>query len=413
METENRQEALRQLLDLAAAKGYVTFDDIFECSEAFSLSIGDLDWLSESAATRNIIIYETEPSAVDIDSDDHDDFAQVDYEETFQAIVEAYPDLAPVVDEIRSIKPPQRGEVSRLKYQVKEGNAHARMRMIEMYMRIALRIAWQRSQTFDLDLEDTLSDAFIGLTIAVDKYDPDHSGPFISYASMWIFQNIQREQCTRNHCVYFPVHRREPYYIMYPLLKDRGCTECDKLISCPKVREMIRNRVECDDDEVDYIIMATISPVSVAYATKLVRRCDYIYETTGEKVSFPEEAWLKYDDDEILDKAHSSGRIKRVMEKLNDFPERNRDIILWRYGFKDGKEHTLEEVGQIFDLTRERVRQLEQKYLRKLEVIERRKPGRKPSSNMDYTMPDQAPKRRGRPPKKKIPQKDVIGLNSI
>ena len=70
MERSNRQDALLQLLDLAAAKGYVTFDDVLNTSEKFSLSIQDFNWLSENVTSRNVIIYESEPEPVKADDED-------------------------------------------------------------------------------------------------------------------------------------------------------------------------------------------------------------------------------------------------------------------------------------------------------------------------------------------------------
>lgn len=67
-----------------------------------------------------------------------------------------------------------------------------------MYMRVALRISYARARDYDADLEATIGDAMVGLVNAVDKYDPDRSGPFVSYVSMWIYQNITREQATKN-----------------------------------------------------------------------------------------------------------------------------------------------------------------------------------------------------------------------
>lgn len=209
MEKDNRQAALNQLLAIAASNGYITFDDIMRCADDNSLSIGEFDWLAETAGSRNVIIYDEAPKPVSSDDDDYDDYAQIDYEQTFSEAIEMAPGIKALIESIRSIMPPQRGEVGRLKYQVREGNTHARKRMIEMYLRIAVRIAVSRAKAYNLDLEETVGDAFIGLMIAVDKYDPDHSGPFVSFASLWIYQNISREQSTCNPNMYFPVHRKE------------------------------------------------------------------------------------------------------------------------------------------------------------------------------------------------------------
>lgn len=369
MEKDRRQEALLQLLDLAAAKGYVTFDDVFDCGTRYELSIGDFDWLSESVTTRNIIVYESEPTTKD-ESDDVDDFAQSDYEETFQSIINVEPNLKPLIEEVRNIIPPQRGEVGRLKYQVKEGNQHARQRMIEMYMRVALRIAYARSRDYDTDLEATIGDAFVGLIYAVDKYDPDHSGPFVSYVSMWIYQNITREQSTQSPNIYFPVHRKELYFSVYPKLKAYGCTKCEQLQECQKVRQMIMKKTAADKDATEDMIMAILPMLPIHKLVKEVRRSDHIYETTGEKVSFPGEASLYYSDGEMLDTISSDHHMNRLEKVLDEMPERMRIILRGRLGF-DGTERTLEELGQQFGLTRERIRQIEKKGMHKLEVAEK------------------------------------------
>ena len=142
VEQGNRQKALERLLALAAAKGYVTFDDVFDCSSEFGLSFGAFDWLTENLSVRNIIIYDEDPGSVDLEDEDYGDYAQSDYEQLFCDIIEAEPSLESLINYIRNIKPPQWKETNNLKYQVKDGNTHARQRMIEMHMRHAVRIAW-------------------------------------------------------------------------------------------------------------------------------------------------------------------------------------------------------------------------------------------------------------------------------
>ena len=101
-------------------------------------------------------------------------------EEIYDEVIAMNNGLVPFISKIRSITPPQRGEVIRLIYQAKEGNPHARTRMIGMYLRLAVRIALQRAKAYDLDIEDTIGDACIGLVNAIDKYDPNVNGAFAS-----------------------------------------------------------------------------------------------------------------------------------------------------------------------------------------------------------------------------------------
>ena len=151
-----RQEALTYLLEKADKQGYVTFDDIMDCADANSLPIQDFDWLSSAITTRGILVYDEAPAAnnrivQDSEEDDYNDYAQSDYESVYDRIIELDESLRDFVTEVRNIKPPQWREFSQLKYQVTEGNIHARERMIEMHLRIALRIALQRAEAYDMD----------------------------------------------------------------------------------------------------------------------------------------------------------------------------------------------------------------------------------------------------------------------
>lgn len=374
MEKENRQAALRQLLALASSNGYVTFDDIMRLADEFSLSIGDLDWLTYTAGSRNIIIYDEAPTTIDSDDeDDYDDFAQIDYERTFFEAIEMCPGLEPLINEIRNIKPPQRGEVRRLKYQASEGNSHARERMIEMYLRVAVRIAVSRAKAFDLDLSETLGDAFVGLIIAADKYDPDYSGPFPSFASLWIYQNVSREQSTRNPNFYFPVHRKEWYYTMYPLLKARGCLDCDEVLKCVKVIDMICEKLQCERGQAPDVLLAAIPSLSL----------DELLEEN------PENPQFSYTDDEMMEELESTLRQEEVRQLLSHLSEKQRAVLADRYGLNDGVVRTLEEVGQKHGVTRERIRQIESSAIRK--VIAHYTGNFKPAERQDmHRKPDRA-----------------------
>ena len=241
MLTNARRDAYKHILNLAAEQGYVTVDNIMDVADKWQLPINDLDWLSNSLITNGIIIYDEPPikeHTVTAD-EDYDDYAQIDYDEIFRRIEEKEPSLKPLVNDVKQIKPPQYKEFARLIYQAKEGNLHARNRIVEMNLRLALKTALKRSEQFDANLIDCVEDACIGLLLAIEKYNPDINGVFASYASLWILQNISREQSTQRPDVYYPVHKKEQYYTMYPVLKNKGCVACKDIWNCDKVKNII------------------------------------------------------------------------------------------------------------------------------------------------------------------------------
>ncbi len=351
MERDNRNAALKNIMSLAKTKGFVTFDDLLETADTYSLSIGDLDWLSEAVHSRNVIVYDDAPDKDHSNQDDFDDYAQTDYEETFNKVIALNSALSTFIDSIRSITPPQRGEVSRLKFQVFEGNEHARTRMIEMYMRLAVRIAYQRSTAYDYDIDEAIGDAFIGLVTAVDKYDPFHSGPFVSFASMWIYQSISRRQSTQNPNVYFPPHQKDLYYAIYPYLKQYGCIGCDAVSFCNKAAETIQRKLGCSAAQIRDILSS-------------VQKCISYNEFVD---SNPNDYRLIDTDDRIIDFIEADERSHMVAEVLKKLPDRQREVITARFGFDDGTEKTLEQIGQRMGLTRERIRQIEDKAIKRIQ----------------------------------------------
>ena len=360
MERDNRLEALKKLLEIAASKGYVTFDIIMGCADDYALSLPDFDWLSNEAASRNIIIYDEEPSKKEIDEDEEvGDYAQVDYEAIYVEIVRLCPSLEDFVDSVRNLRPPQFRETARLKYLVKEGNAHARERMIEMHLRLALRIGFQRAKAYDADIEETIGDACVGLINAVDRYDPDTSGPFSSYASLWILQNVTREQPTQNPLMYFPVHKREDYYTVYPLLKSAGLLEYGDIERKPEAIELICKRLECNPSQLADIWKAVIPFYSLEEILSNPEEDEYRIHSAFNYDPLPA-------DEEAIENLDYKILSERIASVLSTLTPRQEMIIKLRYGLIDGKSRTLEEVGQLYKLTRERIRQIELKSLRKL-----------------------------------------------
>lgn len=367
MTEDDRQEAYAYLLDLAAKQGYITFDNIVNAVEQWQLSLNEVDWLSNSILTRGVFICDKAPERTNRveESDEFDDYSQCDYEAVFNRIVELEPSLSLLVDEVRMIKPPQYREMADIIYQAKEGNEYAKKRIVEMHLRTALRIGLQRAEQYDADPVDCIGDACIGLIMAVDKYDPDISGPFSSYASLWMLQNVSREQRTQRASVYYPVHKKEQYYTMYPILKDRECTICDRVWICKEVRRIVQSRLECTIKQAEDVIWQTLAFDSLDEMYENAVSKEDNFDKQHERVYklFIEKIRASDDIEDIIEKQEMREMVNEVLGTLND---REQKVIRDRFGFDDEKGKTLEEVGMDIGVTRERIRQIERNALRKL-----------------------------------------------
>ena len=375
MSEDVRQEAYEKLLSIAEKQGYLTLDDIMDIAGESALPLNDVDWLSNSVITRGILVYDEKPHKENIVTADeeYDDFAQFDYNAMFKRIAETEPSLSVFVNEIKNIKPPQARELNRLIYQAQEGNTYARNRIAEMHLRVVLKIALQRAEQFDADLIDCVSDACVGLLTAIDRYDPSANGAFLSYASLWMLQNISREQPTQRPQVYYPVHKKEQYFTMYPILKKEGCVNCKEILECRKVRELICHRLECSNEQTQDVILQVIPLASYEQMIeKMFSPCCDVFQKHNGKDSISHlYDRLKYDATE--DTIIYEDLRKTIAHMLNTLKEREAAVLRRRFGFIDGRERTLEEIGNEFGITRERVRQIEAKALRKLRHTSRSK----------------------------------------
>lgn len=366
MGMKNRQTAYENLIALAEIQGYITFENIMDCADEYSLPIQDFDWLSNSLTTRGILVYSEAPSHnVSYAEDDFDDFAQSNYDVVYTRIIELSPSLESFISYVKSVIPPQKGEISQLKYQIVDGNAYARKRMIEMHLRIALRVALQRAETYDMDIEDAVGYACIGLVTAVDKYDPDSSGAFASYASLWIIQNISRVQSTQRPLVYYPVHQKERYFTMYPLLKSQGCIGCEQLKNCAYAVSVVREKIKCSLEETKKILEQMIPDISIDDLLRLYANEDFNRDINIGTIlgSLSSETILSNED--ALSAVQKKLLQEEVASILSKLTMKEEQVLRLRYGF-DGRERTLEEVGSKFNVTRERIRQIEGKALRRL-----------------------------------------------
>ena len=355
---EDLQASLQALINQGKKEGMIRAADLNAILEKMALTPEKIEEIYDRIDAMNIQLVTAEleldlGTDGDLDMDGDIDLSGIDEEDLVDPV-----DLAaeyslddPVrmyLKEIGQIKLLSAEEEVELAKRVSEGDQYAKNKLTEANLRLVVSIAKKYSGR-GLHILDLIQEGNTGLIRAVDKFDWTKGNKFSTYATWWIRQAITRAIADQARTIRVPVHMVEVINkatrcnrkLVQELGREPTVEEIAAELNLPVEKIIEANRTAADTLSLD-------TPVGDEEDTSIGSFVE------DERTPGPADA---------TSNALLAEALKEILDTLT---EREADVLRMRFGMYDGRTHTLEEVGQIFGVTRERIRQIENKAIRKL-----------------------------------------------
>ena len=347
--TKARQIAsVADLIKEGKSNGFVTQDDILTLYPKPEAQIKELDTLYEKLIKAGIDVFETTSQDIEREASKSIQELEKEIEALARASAEGVSDpVRMYLKEIGRIPLLVFADEIILAKRYEKGDQRAKKKLIESNLRLVVSIA-KKYIGRGMSLLDLIQEGNQGLIRAVEKFDPDRGFKFSTYATWWIRQAITRAIADQARTIRIPVHMVETIN-RFARISRRLMQELGR----EATPEEIAKAMEVDVIKVREIMKVSQEPTSLETPVG-----DEEDSHLGDFISDPGPSPYDQTSRQLL-KEH----MEEVLTTLSD---REKRVLILRFGLEDGRPRTLEEVGVQFGVTRERIRQIEAKALRKL-----------------------------------------------
>lgn len=347
------EEKIMELINKGKKRRFITYDDIMRAFPDAEDDVAFLDELYVRVEEAGVDILES-GGFLDVDNTDEDLFktgTKYDREASTHDSIQIY------LKEIGKYPLIKAQEERELAQRIEKGDDEAKNLLARANLRLVVSIAKKYvGRSPDLTLLDLIQEGNIGLFKAVEKFDWSKGFKFSTYATWWIRQSITRALADQSRTIRIPVHMVETIskykQVVRRMAQDLGRKPLPEEIAMEMDLDISKIHMI---DKINQDTMSLEEPISNDSDEK---------STRGEFIA----------DTKIPSPIHDSSTrilIDQIHDILNDLTEKERKIIEMRYGLLDGINHTLEEVGRQFNVTRERIRQIESKVHEKMRMNEK------------------------------------------
>jgi RNA polymerase primary sigma factor len=342
-------DAISKLLDKGKKTGVLTYNEIMESLQSVDMSPDEIDELYDTFTKRGIdIIDNGNDIGPDDDSNLKDDEDDIDIDLSIPEGINIDDPVRMYLKEIGRVPLLSADEEIKLAKRMEDGDLEAQKRLAEANLRLVVSIA-KRYVGRGMLFLDLIQEGNLGLIKAVEKFDYNKGYKFSTYATWWIRQAITRAIADQARTIRIPVHMVETINKLI-----RVSRQLLQSLGREPSPEEIAKEMDVSVDRVREIRKIAQEPVSL--------------ETPiGEEEDSHLGDFIEDHDAPAPAEAASFVLLKEQLEDVLDtLTEREEKVLRLRFGLDDGRARTLEEVGQNFGVTRERIRQIEAKALRKL-----------------------------------------------